>query len=259
MVEYKIINYKDFNYSQLEDFFQKTWFVIEKPENGCMDFDAIDLKNIFKQFSTIFAVVSFDGDKLIGFVSAHEQAFCLDKESVKGLNAMFLVVLDPYRRQRIATTLMNMLQNKAKEMGFEIIVAGPEKKLKGDKVLKKIGWVFGGKFQSRVAFPNFKIIADYKGLNKIERGIGGKMASGQPDVPGIGEGFQEADESDYSQIVEILNSNPAPIKRCWTVESYKTFLENSAHYDIKSYVWKKNGKVIATGTTTVHSIHWKNG
>ncbi|MHA1377081.1 MAG: GNAT family N-acetyltransferase [Candidatus Helarchaeota archaeon] len=259
MVEIKIVENKDVDYSILETFFQKTWFPFERDENGVVDFNAKDLENIFKQFNTLFYVGAFDGDKLVGFICCNEQDFYLGKESVKGLTGLFLWVLDEYRRQGIATKMMQKFIERAKKLGYEIIVGGPEKKSKGTKVLKKLGFILGSKFQSRVAFPKFKRLADYKGMNKIERTIGGKLAAEQPNVPGIGKDFQEATEEDYPKIVELLNSNPAPFKRYWTIESYKKFLENSKYYNIKNYIWKKNGNIVATGTISVHSIHWQNG
>lgn len=259
MIEYKILEPDQYDFSLFGDFFQKTWFLQEKPDNGVMDFDAKDLEGTFKQFNVIFVVGAFDGDHIIGFVMACDQDLYLGEEPVKGLNPMFLAVLEEYRRQKIGTTLMQRFHEKVEELGYEIIIGGPERKYHGHQLLEKLGWIMGSKFESKVAVLDFEKLAEYKGLNILERGIGGRMVADQQKISRISEGFQEASENDYSEIIEILNSNPALIKRYWTVESYKKFLENSQNYDIKAFIWKKDDKIVATGTTTVHSIHWAKG
>ena len=51
MVEYEVLTDREkWNYAQIGDFFQKSWFPQEKASNGSMDFDAKDIEKIFVAF-----------------------------------------------------------------------------------------------------------------------------------------------------------------------------------------------------------------
>ncbi|MHA1144607.1 MAG: GNAT family N-acetyltransferase [Candidatus Helarchaeota archaeon] len=259
MVDYKLLMREEWDFAQLEDFFHKSWFPQEKGSNGTMDFTASDLENLFTNFENQVVIEARDGNELVGLVTGFPQELSLANTKFKGLVPMFLFVLEPFRRKKIATTLMKMLLEFAEKSGFGLMVASPERSGNGHKVLEKLGWRPQAKFESKIAFAQFDKLAEYKDFNVVERTVAGKWAKDQKKVPGISEGFRKATDADYPAIVELLNECPATIKRMWTEETYKKFLKLSGYYDGTSWVWEKDGKIVATGITTVHSIHWANG
>ncbi|MHC1591830.1 MAG: GNAT family N-acetyltransferase [Candidatus Helarchaeales archaeon] len=259
LIKYEVLEPNQWDYKEISDFFHRSWFPQEKYSNGTMDFSPEDLKGLFENFEAAITIHAFDQKEMIGFVTAFPQQLRLQGESFKGLVPMFLFVLEEYRRQKVATNMMTRLMDFARESGYELMVSGPEKSGNGNRLLEKLGWKPQGKFESKIGFVRFDKLSEYRGLNIVERKVATSWAKSQEKLPRITSGFREARESDHSSIVNLLNSNPAIINRTWSVETYKKFLELSKRYDGKSWVWEKDGSIIATGITTLHSIHWANG
>ena len=100
--------------------------------NRCCTFDSIDVKKFRKQalfddnFDPALSWIALDGDKVVGYILATKRKFpYLERgtEPTRGwINVIF--VDEEYRRQGIGQKLLDLAENKLKEMGATNITLG---------------------------------------------------------------------------------------------------------------------------------------
>ncbi len=216
---------------------------------------------------------AWDGDKLVGLTVGHKEQIVVDNEfEIKATNIGLTAVHPDYRKQGIATQLVQNLIENARKFNYDMVFSMIQKGKHGDAVLKKFNFIKMGKHEHLVKIMGkygVKILKEYRGLNPVLAKLAETLYSKIPEDKIIGTLREGKIPDDVPRIVEIINSyrTRVPLARIYSQETYIKDVQGSSKlrevfgepWGLTWYVLEKDDKVMATITSRIEITTFPKG
>jgi len=262
---FEILEMKEVNYEDLSKIVRELYFE-PNIDQGEKSYDPDHMKILLSYFFDKNQVIAaYKNSEIIGATFGSTQTFFVGDDVVKGCYLDLTVCRESLQRQGIGTNLIQKMLEKLETDRYDCAFGFPIKKKKPiQKIVKKLNFANIGDLEPRVRALDPKKLGKLsvpKALRAIAAPILHLVAHMPKKRIEEGEGtFREATEEEYPQILDLLHKhkNRYKISRKWELEEYKEMAEAAKALNFKQYVWEKEGKLVACGTSIDEHIFWKN-
>ena len=190
-------------------------------------------------------VGAFEGNKLIGCMVAHP-----DKLKIRGeiLNCAVIAiteVLMDYRKNGIATKMIEKMVSQIIKQGYEMALAFQTAGRGGKGILKNADFQKVHKYGHAGKVLDKRKVDDYWDLNPVLKKVALSLVNTDIGEINPSKGIvREAKEEDLDQIVELMNAEgeKLDISSYWT----KDYLKKNLDWRYVAYVLEDKGEIIGT-------------